>query len=163
MSREVQQQSSGGRYFSSPEEAVPIIADLLRKEDFEILAQYYELTGSEVQLSELISGDFFMRKERPEAAHPAGFWHYRHPFSPGFEYSHMNTKSENGVWVIHLSIEIDQGKGSSPQAGRDSFLMIESEKGWQVLPGQVLETGTSPEAEATRLGEEPMPDPPWQK
>ena len=43
------------RFFSSPEEAVEQISDLLRAEDFETLACYYELTGSGIDRSELES------------------------------------------------------------------------------------------------------------
>jgi len=156
MSQEVQQPESGMAFFPSPEAAVPIIAEFLRKEEFRELARYYDLTDSGIERSELESGDFFVRKERPKVAHPAGFWRYKHPFSPGFKYSYESPGSRKNVYVIHLSIEIDQGADSPAQLGLDSFYMIRSDKGWQILPGSVDEPDEVP-VSASEL----MPAPSW--
>lgn len=152
--------SIGTAWFSSPEEAVPAISEMLRSEDFRRLASYYDLTGSGIDRGELESGDFFIRRERPEVAHPGGFWRYKHPFAPGFKYSGMTSAPGEGVYTIHLRIEIEQGEGSPPQVGLDSFLMIESEKGWQVLPGEPEEEGVP---ESVMTAPEPLPDPSWRK
>ena len=72
MSDNNQKEMSKSYYFSSPAEAIPIISELLEKKNFKVLARYYDLSNSEIKLSELESGDFFIRKERPEIAHPAG-------------------------------------------------------------------------------------------
>ena len=80
-------------YFSSPAEAVPIITELLVKKNFKILAKYYDLSDSEVKISEMESGDFFIRKVRPKFSHPAGFWRYKHPFAPGFKLNSIEAKS----------------------------------------------------------------------
>ena len=53
MSSEVQSQHSSASFFESPEAAVPVIAELLRKEGFRDLASYYDLTGSGIDRSEL--------------------------------------------------------------------------------------------------------------
>lgn len=137
MSSEIQKQTSIARYFSSPEEAVPTITALLLKKDFKTLASYYDLSDSGINLIELESGDFFIRKERPEVTHPADFWQFKHPFSPGFKYSGLRSGPRENVYLIHLEIVIDQGVDSPSQVGSDSFYMIQSDRGWQVLPDHV--------------------------
>ena len=130
--------SAGAKYFNSPEDAVPIIAELLRQEDFRTLAEHYDLSSSDIPRSELESGDFFILDERPEAAHPAGFWRFKHPFPPGFNYSGSSPSSVGaGVHGVTVTISIDQGPASPSQEGRILFFMIESDRGWQILPDPV--------------------------
>ena len=120
--------------FDSPQEAVTEIAGLLRNENWKELASYYDLSDSDIDRSILISGEFFIRHTPPEPAHPGGFWRYRHPFSPGFEFGWEERVEENGDTVnVFVTIEIDQG-GGMIQRGIDSFLMRESECGFQILP-----------------------------
>jgi hypothetical protein len=126
-------------FFSSPVEAIQIITNLLKKKNFRILTKYYDLTNSKIKLSELESGDFFIRKERPEFAHPAGFWCYKHPFAPGFTLNKVQATSKDAVYLIEMSISIDQGSGSPEQIGLSYFYMVKSDKGWKVLPDQVSE------------------------
>ena len=57
-----QQDTSKTHYFSSPAEAIQIITELLEKTNFKILAKYYDLSNSEIKLSELESGDFLLEK-----------------------------------------------------------------------------------------------------
>ena len=140
-----QQDTSKTHYFSSPAEAIQIITELLEKTNFKILAKYYDLSNSEIKLSELESGDFFIRKERPEFAHPAGFWRYKHPFAPGFTFNRVQATAKDAVYVIEVSISIDQGSGSPKQIGLSYFYMLKSDKGWQILPDQVIEDGHQPE------------------
>ena len=85
------------------------------------------------------SGDFFIRKERPEFAHPAGFWRYKHPFAPGFIFNRVQATAKDAVYVIEVSISIDQGSGSPEQIGLSYFYMVKSDKGWKVLPDLVAE------------------------
>ena len=74
----------GARYFADPASAVDQIADMLREKDWAHLAEYYDLSDSPIARANLVSGDFFHTDERPASAHPAGFWHYNHPFAPAF-------------------------------------------------------------------------------
>ena len=104
MNNEIQKQTFALGHFSSPEEAVPIITQLLVKEDFKTLASYYDLSDSGVKLVDLESGDFFIRKKRPEVTHPADFWRFKHPFSPGFKYSSMSNGPKENVYTIHVKI-----------------------------------------------------------
>ncbi len=145
-------------YFPSPEEAIPIIADLLIKKDFNTLAKYYDLAHSEIKLADLKSGDFFIRKERPEIAHPAEFWRYKHPFSPGFTYSSLTAGPRENVYLIRVEIVIDQGAASPSQEGYDSFYMISSAKGWQILPDVVDEDKNT---EQPSIITEALASPPW--
>lgn len=125
---------TGAAYFDSPQQSVRVITELLRKEDFKSLARYYDLSGTDIERADLEAGGFFIRRDRPGSAHPAGFWRYKHPFAPGFEYSSHQPSDQPGVYVVELSIEIDQGAGAPPQRGLDHFYMRKTEKGWQVLP-----------------------------
>jgi hypothetical protein len=132
-----QKNMSENYYFSSPAEAVEIINELLDKKNFKILAKYYDLSNSEIKLSELESGDFFIRKERPGTAHPAGFWRYKHPFAPGFTFNNVKATAKSAIYRVEVSISIDQGSNSPKQIGLSYFYMLKSDKGWKVLPDQV--------------------------
>ncbi len=139
MNQNKNDETSGRAFFTSPQEAVPKIADMLRQSDFKTLARYYDLTDSDVPLADLESGTFFIREERPEFAHPGGFWRYKHPFSPGFEYIDMQSTDRDAVHEIRVTISIEQGAGSPDQVGYSFFYMIRSAHGWQVLPDKVEE------------------------
>jgi hypothetical protein len=125
---------AGAAYFADPQQAVTKITELLRAEDYRALAAYYDLSGTEVKRADLVSGEFFIRKQRPPSAHPAGFWRYKHPFAPGYKYSAHTPVDSPGVYTVEVTITIDQGAGQPPQRGFDRFLMRKSERGWQVLP-----------------------------
>ena len=125
---------SQAKYFTSPSEAVPVITDLLKKQDFKTLTAFYDLSFSKIKRADLESGDFFIRKEHPEADHPAGFWRYKHPFAPGYTFSSIQSTAQEGVYSVQVQIEIDQGADSPQQTGFSDFYMIKSDKGWQILP-----------------------------
>ena len=76
--------SDSQKYFQSPESAVEQTAVMLKEKNWARLADYYDLSDSPVDRSTLISGEFFYTDEEPASAHPAGFWHYKHPFPPAF-------------------------------------------------------------------------------
>jgi hypothetical protein len=134
-----QKDSSKTFYFTSPAAAIPIITDLLKQQNFKILAQYYDLSNSEIKLAEMESGDFFIRRERPEIAHPAGFWRYKHPFAPGFTFNSIHATDKKAVFMVEVSCSIDQGSDSPQQIGLSYFYMVKSDKGWKILPDQATE------------------------
>ena len=134
-----QKDKSKTYYFSSPAEAIQIISELLERKNFKILARYYDLSNSEIKLSELESGDFFIRKERPEIAHPSEFWRYKHPFAPGFKFKSVQATAKDAIYIVEVSISIDQGSDSPKQIGLSYFYMVKSDKGWKILPDQVAE------------------------
>ncbi len=119
------------RYFSSPERAVEQARALLTNHDWETLGSYYDLSDSSIASGALTSGAFFYRTQRPEVAHPAGFWRYKHPFAPEFSYMghHLLT---NNVAKVTMMVEIDQG--GEMQVGYQEFLMRKTEQGYQFLP-----------------------------
>jgi hypothetical protein len=139
-----QKERSKTYYFSSPSEAIPIISELLEKKNFKILSRYYDLSNSEIRLSELESGDFFQKKDRPEIAHPAEFWRYKHPFAPGFKFKSVQATAKNAIYIVEVSISIDQGSDSPRQIGLSYFYMINSDKGWKILPDPVVEHDIRP-------------------
>jgi hypothetical protein len=121
--------------FNNLRDAIPEIALMLKNENWRDLAAYYDLTESHVERSVLLSGEFFIRKTPPKSAHPGGFWRYRHPFSPEFNFGWVERVEEPGSVVeVFVTIEIDQG-GGVIQRGIDSFLMRKRECGYQILPG----------------------------
>ncbi len=146
-----QKELSKTYYFSSPADAVITITELLEKKNFKILARYYDLSNSTINRSELESGDFFIRKKRPDIAHPAGFWRYKHPFAPGFSFSSVRTTAKDAVYVVEVSISIDQGLESPVQIGLSHFYMIKSDKGWKILPDPV--TGDELPSEIPHIAE----------
>lgn len=140
---EISKQSNNADFFSSPEEAIPIISELLKKNNFKTLADYYYLSGTEIDRSVLESGDFFIQNKHPEFSHPGGFWRYKHPFAPGYEYSGTRSTSRKEVYIIEVSISIDQGEGTPAQRGFSLFYMKKSDNGWQILPDIVEEDMTA--------------------
>lgn len=124
-------------YFNSPRQAVEAIKEMQREGDWASLARFYDLSGSSIDRATLISGEFFIRTERPEAAHPGGFWRYKHPFPPSFDYAATTSAAEVGVVIVRVSISIDQGAGAPTQEGWQEFSMRESEQGFQILPDNV--------------------------
>lgn len=126
--------STGNRgYFKDPASAVEQITVMLEKKDWAELARFYDLTDTPVDIETLRSGEFFYTDERPAAAHPAGFWRYKHPFAPGYKFLETRKLEEPGVIEVSVQVEIDQG-GGMIQRGIDTFLMRVSEKGCQIMP-----------------------------
>jgi len=121
-------------FFKSPRQAVEAIRKMLDDKSWASLANYYELSGSDIDRKSLISGEFFIRTERPEAAHPGGFWRYKHPFATSFKYANNSPADHTGVVNVRVSIRIDQGAGSPAQEGWQEFKMRQSEQGFQILP-----------------------------
>lgn len=120
-------------YFSDPASAVEKISVMLKEKDWTQLAKYYDLSDSPIERSTLLSGDFFYTDQRPESSHPAGFWHYKHPFAPAFKFHSIRELEEPGVIEVTVEVEIDQG-GGMIQRGMQSFLMRKTSKGCQVMP-----------------------------
>ena len=124
-------------YFENPEKAIPEIRELLEASDWKTLSRYYDLRDSDIKIKELLSGDFFIRTEKPEVVHPGGFWKYKHPFPPAFNYQH-DTLINDSIYEIVMSLEIDQGEGMM-QKGIQNFYMIKSDDGFQILAGSEYE------------------------
>ena len=122
----------GDLFFDNPKDAVVEISKLLSASDWKTLAKYYDLSNTDIDDEELTSGKFFIREERPEVAHPADFWRYKHPFSPGFDYFYSEPETEGKV-LVWVKIEIDQGDGMT-QVGLQKFRMRKSKNGYQLLP-----------------------------
>lgn len=125
-------------YFKDPEQAVDLITTMLKSNAWEELSSYYDLSGTNIDKDSLISGDFFIRKKRPEVAHPAGFWRYKEPFSPGFTYLSHETLPNEIVNVV-VGIDIDEGDGMV-QSGLDSFPLRKLSNGYQLLPKELNPT-----------------------
>lgn len=124
----------GMAYFKNPKQAVDSIRIMLKSKAWEELSRYYDLSGTDIDRASLVSGDFFIRKKRPEVAHQAGFWKFRQPFSPQFSYlSHQSISDE--IVEVTVQVEIDEG-GGMVQRGMDSFQLRKSSDGYQLLPKQ---------------------------
>ena len=123
----------GVKYFDNPSISVAQIKIMLKEKNWVELSKYYDLSDSQIERSDLVSGNFFYTEEIPEVAHPAGFWKYKHPFAPAFDYNSVRELEETGVIEVTVSIEINQG-GGLIQRGLQTFLMRKSDKGYQVMP-----------------------------
>jgi len=121
-------------YFSTPQTAVETISLLMKKEDFQRLTSYYDLTNAEESRAAMIAGDFFIRREPPPTVDPMGFWRYKHPFPPGFQFWGCYSTKWEGVFIVEVGLEIDQGAGSPAQRTTTYFYLKQSESGWQILP-----------------------------
>ncbi|MBU8893560.1 MAG: hypothetical protein KOO66_12345 [Bacteroidales bacterium] len=120
-------------YFTSPEKSVEIITELLKNKDWEELTNYYYLKNcNQSIIDSMLSGDYFIRKDKPEIAHPGGFWKFKNPFPPGFKYSFYEELEDN-IILVNLTIEIDQGDNNI-QEGRTFFQLIKFGEGYQLIP-----------------------------
>jgi len=126
----------GSEYFKSPQEAVEGISKLLRNRDWVSLSRYYYLKDSDIDITELESGNFFIKKEQAEVSHPL-LGDIRQPFDPAFKYDSHRGGPGDTVFV-KVSVKIDQGDGMI-QEGFDFFKMKNTPKGLQVLPEDVSE------------------------
>jgi hypothetical protein len=120
-------------HFISPSEAVRLITDLLRREDWPTLARYYDLDGTSIPRDALTSGRFFVHSTRPPAAHPGLPWQYRHPFTPGFTFTEARVTPASDVVIVVVGIAIDEGDGRV-RRGFSEFRMRKSAAGYRVLP-----------------------------
>ncbi len=120
-------------YFASPRAAIPVITELLRKEDWKTLSSYYDLSNFNTPRSELESGRFFIQDKRPEGAHPGLPWKYKHPFAPGFEFDRAEETKDTSLVTVIVKIRIDEG-GGMVQRGFSEFKMRKSDRGYQLLP-----------------------------
>ncbi len=119
-------------YFKNPEQAVDAISTMLSSKAWEKLSRYYDLSDTDIDRASLISGEFFVRQERPEVAHPAEFWRIKQPFSPQFTYrSHHHLSDEIVEVTVH--IEIDEGFGMI-RRGLNNFQLRKFPNGYQLLP-----------------------------
>ncbi len=125
--------SNGAKYFTNPSAAVEQITVMLEEKNWVELAKHYDLVDSPIDRVDLVSGEFYYTEEKPEVAHPAGFFKYKHPFAPGFEFKSIKELEETDIIEVTVGIEIDQG-GGMIQRGLQTFLMRKSDKGYQVMP-----------------------------
>ena len=121
------------RYFRTPQEAVSRINALMKEQNWPVLTSYYDISGTDLDRSELTSGQFFLRTQRPPDAHPGLNWRQRAPFPPGFVFDHVEKTADPKVVTVVVSIEIDEG-GGMKQRGLASFVLRKSAKGYQVVP-----------------------------
>lgn len=117
-------------YFSSPEKSVSLISNLLWEEDLPTLTSYFDLENTDIPIDDFQSGKYFRCEIIGEK--PAGLFKYVKPFSPGFEFSHIE-ELKNNITRVHLTLEIDQGEGMVLRSIH-SFDLVRSENGFQILP-----------------------------
>ena len=119
-------------YFTTPKESVEVISKLLLEENWEDLSKYYFLENANKEMIDsLKNGDYFISTNRPEVAHPAGFWKYKRPFPPNFNYlSHIEIAMD--TVKVEVAIEIDQAMGVMQQ-GRAYYYLVKSENGYQLI------------------------------
>ena len=126
--RAARESAEGPMYFPAPQTAVEQISAMLEQKDWPWLARYYDLTDASIDRATLVSGEFFYTDEKPDVAHPAGFWHCKHPFAPSFRFASVRELDEPGVIEVTVKVEIDGGGGMT-QRGIQTFLMRKSDNG----------------------------------
>lgn len=138
-------------FLPGPEEAVPVLAELLAAGDWETLARYYDLsrldaseeTGLDVQEWPEPDPSWFTDEPAPHVAiaRTDPGVRFRHPFPPTFEYVDHLVEGETARIVVEGTW--DPGVPEKRQEGRWAFRMRRREDGWQVLPDpvEILEEG----------------------
>jgi len=134
--------------FADPRAAVAAAARWLRDQAWVELALRYDLSGTDIPLSSLCTGSFFVRQKPPEVGHPGGFGRYKQPFAPAFSYESHRALGD-GLIEVKVHIAIDQGEGMV-QRGYDTFRMRRSAEGLRFLP-------KTPDAQAPDPPLEPVP------
>ena len=120
-------------FFDDPEQAVELIDQLVRDSNWPTLTRYYALASTDPRYPTLLNGSFFIERGNPPSTfHPGGFWRFKEPFAPGFQFHYTDRPSENIVKVI-VQIEIEQGEGMPAQIGLDEFYLQQSPEGYQLL------------------------------
>lgn len=117
-------------FFTTPQEAVTVINQLLESENYPALARYYSVKDGGVEFDILASGAYFLKKEGTETGIPGGFGKFAKPFPAGFRYYAHHP--EGRFIKVTTDYEIDQGDGMVQQALQD-FYLIESNKGYQLI------------------------------
>lgn len=124
-------------YFAGPREAVVQADDLLLAEDWEQLARYYDLDGSELAYEDIARWEWFEHGGQP-VADPHGRAGPHHPFPRGATYREHTV--EGGI--ARVTIETDPavvlpGTGSNLPTDhgikKRAFHLVRHEEGWQLL------------------------------
>lgn len=125
------------RYFEDPETAVDRTNALLAAEDWETLARFYDLEGSELTFDEVARWEWFEHGGQP-VADPRGRSGPHHPFPAGSTYRDHEVDGR----VCRVTVELDPAladlhHGPDPR-GRDgpefrAFTLIRQAEGWQLL------------------------------
>ncbi len=117
--------------FGSAEQAVRRIKVMLRQKNWEQLARYYDLRGSDVLRSELASGSYFYDKQ-PANVDAAGFLRWLQPFDPRFQFDRVENTNQKDVIRVVVTISIDEGFGAI-RRGFQSFRMRKTSRGYQLV------------------------------
>jgi hypothetical protein len=118
-----------GNAFASPGEAVTEATRLMREARWDRLASYFDLSGLDVTMDDLLSGEYF-RCSPPEPVHPGLRDKCTRPFPEGFSYEYH--VEEGGDVTVHVGIAIDQGEGMV-QRGMASFPMKRTAEGYRFV------------------------------
>ena len=114
-------------YFSSPEEAVVKINELLAARDWRRLARYYDFSMSSVPTRQVISGAYFTGglAVPPEGA-------VDRPFPPGSSFLFSEpTELPMILRIVVAGPSTGAGAGGAPQA---SFFLQASPDGYRIIP-----------------------------
>lgn len=116
-----------------PATAIEVLRPLIEAHDWPALARHYDLSESNLDPAELLSGAYFYRPTRPFDGDPAGLWRYRHPFHPLARLVDVMVPAAAFRLVPVMMVEIDQG-GGPKQRVQTQFWLKETPDGLLVLP-----------------------------
>lgn len=118
-------------YFKTPETAVRRINRLMDEKDWPQLAQFYDLSGSDIDVSDLQNGLFFY--DATPGGHASGIDRYLHPFAPGASLLAVRMSAIADVFEVDVELEIDQGDGPA-QSLIQTFYLVRNPEGYRLLP-----------------------------
>ena len=125
-------------YFKTPETAVKRINRLIDEKDWPRLARFYDLSGSDVDVSDLQNGSFFYDEtpgfyDETRGGHASGIDRYLHPFAPGASLLEVRMSAIADVFEVDVEFEVDQGDGPA-QSLIQTFYLVRNPEGYRLLP-----------------------------
>lgn len=128
------------RSFPDPESAVERVNALLAAEDWETLAEYYDLAGSELTREDVARWEWFEAGGRP-VADPRGRTGPHHPFPRGATYREREVDDSG---VCRVTVELPPGL-ADPHGGPAvrTFALVRHDAGWRLLAPDDGRLGTS--------------------
>ncbi len=114
-------------FFSSPQQAVNIVRELLEKEDYSMLTRYCNVESGLVTLDSLVTGAYFLRRHDEV---PAWIGKHVRPFPPSFEYLSHERSGQHVKVITYL--RIDQGDGTEQEV-QHHFFLSQTEHGYRLL------------------------------
>jgi len=120
-------------YFSTPEQAVRRINELLEAQDWRQLAQFYDLEGSSVSRQQLLDGSFFIS----DANDLSDLRNYLHPFPPGASFYASRRLEDTDIFEMDVLWTMD-APWAKAQKHLTTLHLKRYPEGYRLLPERVV-------------------------